>query len=85
MPIVVKAGPNDSTHDVIKEFKKASSDSDIVNRAKDRRFYTKPSQERAQKKTEYRRLKKRARSLKTQKNVSETALQRIHERLSSQS
>lgn len=83
MAIVVKAGPNDNTHDVIKEFKKAASASDIVTRAKNRRYYQKPSQIRAQKKTEMRRLKKRARSLKTQKNVTEASLQRIHERLSS--
>lgn len=85
MAIVVKAGPNDNTNDVIKEFKKAASASDIVNRTKNRRYYTKPSQVRAQKKTEMRRLKKRARSLKNQKNVTEGSLQRIHERLSSQS
>ncbi len=84
MPIVVKAGPNDNTNDVIKEFKKEASNTNIVERTRNRRYFIKPSQIRAQKKTEMRRLKKRARSLKNQKNVTEASLQRIHERLSNQ-
>lgn len=84
MPIVVKAGPNDSTNDVIREFKKQSAITNIVDRARDNQYFIKPSQIRAKKKTEMRRLKKRARSLKTQKNVSATSLQRIHERLNTQ-
>ncbi len=84
MPIVVKAGPSDNTNDVIKEFKKEASNTNIVERARNRRYFIKPSQLRAQKKTEMRRLKKRARSLKNQKNVTDASLQRIHERLNNQ-
>ncbi len=84
MPIVVKASGSESTHDVIKKFKKAAADSDIVQRSKNRRFFQKPSQLRAVKKTEMRRLKKRSRALKKQKNVSPASLVRIHERLSTQ-
>jgi ribosomal protein S21 len=69
---------------VIKKFKKAAAERDIVQRTKNRRYFVKPSQERAQKKTEMRRLKKRARALKKQKNISQAALVRIHERLSTQ-
>jgi ribosomal protein S21 len=81
MPIIVKAQGNDSTLDVIKKFKKAAAQSDIVQKTKDRRYYTKPSQQRAVKKTEMRRLRKRARNLKRMKNVSPLSLQRIAERL----
>lgn len=83
MAIVIKAQGNDGTFDVIKKFKKAVASSGIVQKAKDRRFFTKPSQERAAKKIERKRLQKRARSLKKQKNVTAASLQRIKERLSS--
>lgn len=82
MPIVIKAQGNDSTSDVIKKFKKASSASNIVILAKDRAVYQKPSQKRAVKKIEMKRLRKRARSLKKMKNISPQTLQRINERLS---
>lgn len=82
MPIIIKAKAGDSTHDIIKKFKKAVTSSDIVQKARDRKFFVKPSQERAVKKTERRRLRKRSRSLKKMKNISQTALQRISERLS---
>jgi len=84
MAIVIKAQGNDNTFDVIKKFKKAVASTGIVQKAKDRRFFTKPSQERAVKKIEMKRLQKRARSLKKQKNVSSASLQRIKERLSTQ-
>lgn len=82
MPIIVKAKAGDSTNDIIKKFKKAVASSDIVTKARDRRFYQKPSQKRTIKKTEKRRLRKRARSLKRMKNISATVLQRINDRLS---
>ncbi len=81
MPIIVKAQGNDSTFDVIKKFKKATSAADIVTKAKDRRYYQKPSEKRTIKKTETRRLRKRARALKKMKNISPIVLQRIGERL----
>ena len=82
MPIIIKAKSGDSTHDVIKKFKKAVINSDIVQKTRDRKYYIKPSQKRAVKKTERRRLRKRSRSLKKMKNISQQALQRISERLS---
>ena len=81
MPIIIKAKAGDSTHDVIKKFKKAVTNSDIVQKTRDRKYYIKPSQKRAVKKTERRRLRKRSRSLKKMKNISQSALQRISERL----
>lgn len=82
MPIIIKAKSGDSTHDVIKKFKKAVAASDIVTKARDRRFYKKPSKVRKVKKSEKRRLRKRARSLKKMKNISSEVMQRINDRLS---
>ena len=81
MPIVIKAQGKDSTHDVIKKFKKAVVASGIVQIVKDGRYFVKPSKVRAEKKIAFNRLKRRARSLKKMKNVSELALQRINDRL----
>ncbi len=83
MPILVKSLGNDSTSDLIRKFKKATINSGIVDRAKARKYYISPSQARAVKKTEKRRLVKRARSLKKMKNVAPAVMQRIYERLSS--
>ncbi len=81
MPIIIKAQGNDSTFDVIKKFKKATSAADIVTKARDRRYFQKPSKKRTIKKTEMRRLRKRARNLKKMKNISAQVLQRISDRL----
>lgn len=82
MPIVVKAQSGDNTNDVIRKFKKVSAAADVVTKAKDRAFFKKPSQKRAVKKIEMNRLRKRARKLKRMKNVADTTLQRLRERLS---
>ena len=81
MPIIIKAVGNDSTFDVIKKFKKAAAATDIVTKARDRRYFQKPSLKRTIKKTEVRRLRKRARALKRMKNISPLVLQRIGEKL----
>lgn len=83
MPIVIKAQGNDSTQDLIKKFKKAVSMSDVVQKAKDNRYFVKPSQKRKVKKIEMNRLRKRSRSLKKMKNISSTTIQRINDRLGS--
>lgn len=80
MPIVIKAKKNQSTNDVIRQFKKAASATDIVQKAKDRRYFIKPSQVKAQAYNELRRIKKRYRSLKKMKNVAEETLIRFRER-----
>lgn len=82
MPIIIKAQGNESTNDLIKKFKKATIATDVVQIVKDRRYYQKPSKLKAIYKTEMRRLRKRARSLKKQKNISPQVLTRIDERLS---
>ena len=81
MAIIIKAQGSDNTNDVIKKFKKAIATTDIVQKAKDRRYFKKPSQVRAAKKIEMSRLRKRSRALKRTKNISPAALQRINERL----
>jgi ribosomal protein S21 len=82
LPIIIKAQGNDSTNDLIKKFKKVTVATDIVQIVKDRRYYQKPSKKRAVAKTEMRRLRKRARSLKKMKNISPQVMSRINERLS---
>ncbi len=81
MPIVIKAQGSDSTNDVIRKFKKAAASSNVVQIAKDRRYFQKPSKIRAQKKIERNRLRKKVRILKNLKNTSPESLARIRERL----
>lgn len=79
MPIVIKAKNNDNTNDVIRKFKKAVAAADVVQKAKDRAFYQKPSQIKAVKKREVIRAHKRLRSLKRQKNVSPNSIAHLLE------
>jgi len=81
MPIVIKSDGNQSSGDVIRRFKKASASTDVVQKAKDRRYFTKPSKVRAQKKIEKTRLRRRARVLKHTKNVSAEAIEKLYERI----
>lgn len=81
MPIVIKAQGNESTNDVIRKFKKAVSATNIVQQAKDRAVFVKPSQKRAVKKIATKRLQKRVRTLKRMKNISPQVIQRITDRI----
>lgn len=81
MPIVIKARAKDTTHDVIKRFKKVITRIDIVQKAKDGRFFQKPSKLRAVKKIELKRLGKRLRKLKRMKNIPASSLERLAQRL----
>ena len=81
MPIVVKAKAKDTTHDVIKRFKKAIAKTDIVQKAKDDQYFQKPSRLRAVKKIELKRLGKRLRKLKRMKNIPPSSLERLAQRL----
>lgn len=83
MPIVVKAAGNDSASDVIRKFKKAAAATNIVQNSKDRRYYQKPSQVRAQKVIAKNRLRKKARSLRKMKNISMEIIEKIRERINS--
>ena len=81
MPIVIKAQGNDSTSDVIRKFKKAAASTDVVQKAKNRRYFQKPGKVMAQKKIERNRLRRRARTLKHTKNVSAEAIEKLYERI----
>lgn len=83
LPIIIKAKKNQSTSDVIRQFKKAVAGAGVVQVAKDRRFFQKPSRIKASKVAERSRLKRRARSLKKMKNISPVAISKIQQRLGS--
>ena len=61
MPIVVRAKKNDNTGDVIKKFKKISAVANVLDVAKNREFYFKPSAVKNIKYNEQKRQKRRIR------------------------
>ncbi len=81
MPIVIRAKKNQSTGDLIRQFKKAVVATSIVQIVKDRRYFQKPSKVKSIKTAERSRLKKRAHSLKKTKNISPLAIAKIRARL----
>lgn len=81
MAIVIKGKKGDSANDLIRRFKKAIVASGIVQKAKDGRYYRKPSNIRAEKTALRSRLKRRARSLKKMKNISPQVLARLNQKL----
>lgn len=83
MPVIVKAKKGDSNSSLIRRFKKAVFSKDIVQRARDRRYYQKPSAVRAQKKSQKRHLRKKLKTLKKMKNVSAQSLRRLREKINS--
>jgi ribosomal protein S21 len=70
VPIIIRAKGDDHTGDLIKKFKKVIAATDIIQVVKDRRYYQKPSEVRTVRQNEIRRMKKRLRAIKKQKNVS---------------
>lgn len=81
MPIVVKANKNQSANDLIKQFKRATASFDVVQKAKDKRFFISDAQERASRKIDSRRLQRRIRKLKKMKNISDSLIARLRERI----
>jgi ribosomal protein S21 len=69
VPIIIKARGDDHTGDLIKKFKKIIAATNIIQVVKDRKYYQKPSELRTVRMNELRRMKKRMKSLKRQKNV----------------
>lgn len=63
MAIVVKAGPQDNTDQVIRKFKKKVLQNDLINKIKDREFFKKPSLIKKEKLSEKRRQRKRAKRI----------------------
>lgn len=61
MPVVVKAKKNDSTNDLIKRFKRLTIVANVLDIAKEREFYFKPS---AKKNIQMNEIKRQKRRLK---------------------
>jgi len=81
MPIIIKAGPKSNTNDVIRRFKKATFSANVVQIARDKRYFLKPSAKRAKKKIEFIRLRKRLRSMKKRKNSPQSSIEHLIYRL----
>jgi len=67
MAIIVRAGPGDTTDQLIKTFKKKVLQDQLLTELKEREFYKKPSMIKKEKLSEFKRLKKRRQKLKWQK------------------
>lgn len=63
MTIIVKAGLQDNTDQVIKKFKKKVLQNDLINKIKEKEFFKKPSLIKKEKLAEKKRLKKRAKRI----------------------
>jgi ribosomal protein S21 len=83
LPIVIRAKKNQSTSDLIRQFKKAVVATGVVQIVKDRRYFQKPSKIKSLKTAELSRLKKRAHSLGKTKNISALTIAKIRARLGS--
>ena len=82
MPIVIKqTGKNDSTRDLIRRFKKATSAVELVDRVRDRQYHVTDAQKIKVIRDSERRLKKKIRQLKKMKNIPPRVIERLTERL----
>lgn len=81
LPIIIRAKKNQSSSDLIRQFKKAVAASGVVQIVKDRRYFQKPSRIKATKTAEMSRLKRRAHSLAKTKNISALTIAKIRARL----
>lgn len=81
MPIIIKAKSKDNNNSLIREFKKVTAVTDIVQKVRDRRYFQKPSQVKAVKKIAKNRLQRKIRVLKHTKNISVDVIERMTARL----
>ncbi|MCL4208908.1 30S ribosomal protein S21 [Patescibacteria group bacterium] len=81
MPIIIKAKSKDNNNSLIREFKKVTAVTDIVQKVRDRRYFQKPSQVKAVKKIAKNRLQRKIRVLKHTKNISMDVIERMTARL----
>ncbi len=82
MPVIIKKTKNDSTGTLIRKFKKITMFMDIVQNARDRRYYKKPSTLKAEKNSTKRHLHKKLKTLKKMKNIPPASLERLREKIS---
>ena len=64
MAVIVKAGPGESTDQVIRKFKKKILQNQLLTQLKDLEFYKKPSVRKKEKMAEFKRRKKRRQKMK---------------------
>lgn len=69
MPVVIKAQPGDTADQIIRKFKKKILQDQLLTELKEREFYKKPSIRKKEKLSEFKRLKKRRKKLKWQKQM----------------
>lgn len=67
MPTIVKSKPGESKSQLIQRFKKDVLQAQIIEIAREKKAYIKPSEKRKLVKNEFRRLKKRRKRLKSRK------------------
>jgi len=83
LPIIIKAKNNKSNNaKMIRDFKKATAIADVVEKARARRYFQKPSQLKAVNKIMRKRLQRKIRSLKKTKNISSEVIDKMVARLS---
>ncbi|KUK79688.1 MAG: Ribosomal S21 [Microgenomates bacterium 39_7] len=83
MPIIVKAKQGDNAGSLIRKFKKIISANEIVQNARDRRYYKKPSTLKAERLSEKRHLRKKLKTLKRMKNVPSRSLESLRSKINS--
>lgn len=81
MPIIIKANQKSNTNSLIREFKKVTAVTDIVQRVRDRRYFQKPSKINSVKKIQKNRLQRKIRVLKHTKNIGADVIERMTARL----
>jgi ribosomal protein S21 len=68
---------------LIRKFKKIISANEIVQNARDRRYYKKPSTLKAERLSEKRHLRKKLKTLKRMKNVPSRSLESLRSKINS--
>ena len=81
LPIIIKAKPKDNNNSIIREFKKVSAITGIVDRVRDGRYFQKPSKVKSIKKIQKTRLRRKIRVLKHTKNIGVDVIDRMTARL----
>jgi ribosomal protein S21 len=81
MPVIIKKTKKDSAASLMRKFKKITTYMNIVQDARDKRYYKKPSTIKAEKNSEKRHLKKKLKTLKKMKNISPQSLERLRDKI----
>lgn len=79
MPVIVVAQHKDTSGDLIKQFKKATAQANIVELARELQYHHSPAKTRTEKRIHKKRLQRRLRSLKRTKNIPPIVITRMTE------